>query len=123
MIVTLKREPKNLQTNLEGIYVLRTEIINGKSHWVHESELTAIWNGNNETSPFWMIGDLSDLGGSEIARVISADDVASPQEATTWQLRIDGSFVESNDILVDSFPGTGTSLIERFLGTKKKLSQ
>ena len=118
MIVTLKREAKNLHGDLEGIYVLRTEIINGKSHWVHESGFYAIWYGKQPS--VWVVGDLNDLG-SPTGWIISYDDVASPQEATTWEYYIDDNieFVESNDILVDALPGTGTSLIGRFLGPRK----
>ena len=121
LIVRLKGIVLKFYSKFEGIYVLRTEIVNDHSHWVHESGLFAIWTYYEEGRPYeWIVGDLKDLG-RENGVIITNDDVASPQLATTWNYyNIERKkFFASENIFVDLVPGTGFPLIRWFLGPRK----
>ena len=102
LIVTLKGQSKDAQSSLAGIYVLEPNPINDKPHWLQNSGSEAIWyNKYIKDIGIWAIG----------SRIISFDDVSSPQEATTWQYFDGKDFVVSDDIMVDTFVEAGTCIL------------
>ena len=117
MIVTLKGEAKDAQSGREGIYILGPNLVNGKSHWLQNSGTNAIWY-TKETRG-WHITDQVHLG-NERAGIFSSEDVAGPQEATTWKYykSIGDKLIISDDILVDTYAEPGMSYIHNmeFLG-------
>ena len=103
MTVELKGEAKDAQGTRAGFYILGPNSVNGRSHWLQDSGTNAIWyykqNGN------WKIGDQDDIGSSK-AGIYTSEDVAGPQEATTWEYLSDGKWIISDDISIDNFgPG------------------
>jgi len=52
----------NLYPELFQTYNLRTGIINGRDHWVSDSNEFAIWRSESRRSPVWVIGNLTNLG-------------------------------------------------------------
>ena len=108
LIVTLKGEVKDAQPYIAGTYVLEPKLENGKSHWLQHTGTYAIWWYNNEKK-FWAIGPQDNR---TIVSIISFDNVASPEEATTWQY-FDGAsdrwiISDKKNILVDTFVEKGT---------------
>ena len=99
MIVTLKGEAKNALYSLAGIYVLGTDLVNGKSHWLQDSGSNSIWYDDKKGT--WNIA-AQDYLGSEKANIYSHNDVSGPQVATTWHYYV--GWTTSDDILVE--PGT-----------------
>ena len=112
LIVTAKGEAKDTQSSRAGIYVLGCNTVNSKPHWLQNTGTHAIWY--NEEKEIWAIGLQKSLG-SDTARIYSSDDVASPQEATTWKYYNNKKWITSDDILVDTFvePGTYIQIIYR----------
>ena len=100
----LKGEAKALHSSKAGLYILGSNEVDGKSHWLQDSGTNAIWydkkNGN------WDIGDQENIG-SNIAGIHTSQDVAGPQEATTWKYHSGGDkWIISDDISIDTFgPG------------------
>ena len=90
---------------MAGIYVLGPDLVNGKSHWLQDPGSNAIWYDKRFEN--WKIG--SNLGSSS-ASIISYDDVAGPQVATTWKYYNKKwiAFLPSDDIFVDTFVEPGT---------------
>ena len=103
--VTLKGEAKVAQSSKAGIYTLGPDLVNGKSHWLQDPGSNAIWYDKRFEN--WKIG--SNLGSSS-ASIISYDDVAGPQVATTWKYYNKEwiAFLPSDDIFVDTFVEPGT---------------
>ena len=99
MTVTINGEVENSQlSGIPGTYDLGPNFINGKSHWLQESNSNAIWyNGWGG----WFIGSQDDIINN-IALIISFDGVASPQEVSTWYYYDGSSYIISDDILVES---------------------
>ena len=98
--VELKGRAKNAQGTRAGLYILGPKEVNGKSHWLQDSGTNAIWyykkNGH------WNIGAQDNIGSDN--RVIhTSEDVAGPQEATTWKYTSGGNWIISEDILVFTF--------------------
>ena len=100
MTVELKGEAKDHQGSRAGIYILGPNEVNGKSHWLQDSGANAIWydkpNGN------WKIGMQKNIG-SDVSGIKTSQDVAGPQEATTWRYAGDTEWITSDDILVFTF--------------------
>ena len=100
LIVELKGKAKDAQGNKAGLYLLGPNEVNGKSHWLQDSGINAIWydkpNGN------WKIGIQKNIG-SDFSGLKTSEDVAGPQEATTWQYYSGGKWIISDDILIDDF--------------------
>ena len=103
MTVELKGEAKDAQGTKAGLYILGRNEVNGKSHWLQDSGTNAIWY--DKPNEGWKIGTQKDIG-SNVASIKTSEDVAGPQEATTWHYIISGKWIVSDDILVDTFkPG------------------
>ena len=103
LTVELKGEAKDAQGARAGFYTLGPTSVNGRSHWLQDSGTNAIWYDKQNGD--WNIGILDDIGTSK-ASIYTSENVAGPQEATTWQYHSGGKFIVSDDILVDSFkPG------------------
>ena len=102
MTVKLKGEAKDAQGSKAGLYILGPNEVNGKSHWLQDSGTVAMWY--DKTSGNWNIGPQNKIG-SELSFIYTSEDVAGPQEATTWQYHIGGGkWIKSDDdILVDAF--------------------
>ena len=69
---------------LQGFYNLQPNNVNGRSHWSNKQY--AIWYIPpclKITHATWMIGNKRDVG-KNFGYLHSADDVAEPQEVTTW---------------------------------------
>ena len=104
MIVKLKGRPKSAQGTRAGFYILGPNEVNGKSHWLQDSGTNAIWYDNKDGD--WNLGRQEVIGGSQNLASYTTEDVAGPQEATTWKYNSGGKFIVSDDILVDTFkPG------------------
>ena len=106
MTVELKGEAKDAQGARAGLYILGPNEVNGKSHWLEDSGTNAIWYHKPNGS--WKIGPQDDIG-SNVSGIQSAyEDVADPQEVTTWKYysSAGGKWITSDDILVFTFePG------------------
>ena len=102
MTVKLKGKVKDAQHSKQGLYSLGLNEVNGKSHWLQDSGTNAIWYHNGD----WNIGIQERIGGSKQIALCTNEDVAGPQEATTWKYISDDKWITSDDILVDTFkPG------------------
>ena len=107
MIVTLKGEAKDAHSGMAGIYILGPNMVNGKSHWLQNPGTNAIWYTKEKRH--WHIADQVHLGNDR-AWIFSSEDVAGPQEATTWEY-YDDKWIISDDILVDTYAEPGMSYI------------
>ena len=96
LIVTINGEAKNAQVSngVPGIYVLGPNSINGKSHWLQELGSNAIWYKKGSG---WRIGPQDNIGS-----ILSFDDVATPQQVSTWYYYNGQEYVQSDDIMVES---------------------
>ena len=107
LVVTLKGEAKKAQSSRAGIYVLATEMVNGKSHWLQDTGDSAIWYDKENKD--WNIGLQNEVGSPIPAGLYTNEDVAGPQKATTWKYLDDGKWLTSdNGTSVDTFVETGT---------------
>ena len=103
LTVELKGEAKGAQSTKAGLYILGPNTVNGKSHWLQDSGIHAIWydtpNGD------WNIGTQDSIGNSTAHIFLyTTEDVAGPQEAKVWKYGKDGKWIISEeDILVDTF--------------------
>ena len=103
MTVELKGEAKDAQGTRAGFYTLGPNSVNGRSHWLQDSGTNTIWY--DKPNENWKIGDQDDISSS-ITGIYTPQDVAGPQEATTWKYLSGGKWTISNDILVSTFkPG------------------
>ena len=120
MTVELKGEAKDAQGTRAGFYILGPNSVNGRSHWLQDSGTNAIWY--HKKNGKWKIGKQDDIGSST-AGILTSEDVAGPQEATTWKYHSGDEFIVSDDILVDTFkPGMYINrmrIIWVFLKTEK----
>ena len=106
LTVELKGEAKDARPKEAGIYSLGLNTVDGKLHWLKDSGKRAIWYNKHTGS--WNIGSQDGIG-KRLAPVsiYTFEDVAAPQEATTWHYTSGGKWIMSEDILVDtSEPGT-----------------
>ena len=115
LIVTLKGEAKDAQSSREGIYILGPNLVNGKSHWLQNSGTNAIWYTKDKRH--WHIADQVHLGNDR-AGIFSSEELAGPQEATTWKYYNGDKWIISDDILVDTYAEPGMLYIHNmeFLG-------
>ena len=68
--IHLENEVKNVYgEQVEGFYILQSNMVNGKHYWAHENGTSALWmykdvsiRWNND---FWIIGNKEDLGSSK----------------------------------------------------------
>ena len=95
MVVKLKGKAKDAHSSRTGIYILGPNLVNGKSHWLQNPGTNAIWYFKDH----WNIGDHRNLG-SDKTWIFSPEDVAGPQEATTWKYYND-KWITSKDIFVE----------------------
>ena len=103
LTVELKGEAKDAQGARAGFYTLGPNSVNGRSHWLQDSGTNAIWYDKKNGK--WKIGDQDDISSST-AGIYTSEDVAGPQEATTWEYLSDGKWIISDDISIDNFgPG------------------
>ena len=112
LIVTLKGEANKAQSSKAGIYILGPKPVNGKSHWLQDSGTNSIWLYINDINKgYWHIGPQDDLG-TDIAGIVSYENVASPLKASTWHYSNNGR-TKSDDISVDTFvePGKVPTII------------
>ena len=99
MTVELKGKPKDFQGTRAGLYILGPNEVNGKSHWLQDSGANALWY--DKANGDWHIGDQENIGSTK-SSIYTSEDVAGPQEATTWQHYSGGKWNISDDILVDT---------------------
>ena len=94
MVVKLIGGAKDAQSSMAGTYILGPDKVNQRSHWLQDPGTNAIWyyKGN------WNIADHRYLGSNQ-AWIYSPEDVAGPQEATTWKY-YDRKWIKSKDIFV-----------------------
>ena len=85
LIVALKGALENSMDFVEGLYTLGSNQINGKPHWIQDEEYwiedrgMAIWYKENH----WNIGNIEDLGSSNVI-MYSSGDAVGPYESSTW---------------------------------------
>ena len=109
LTVELKGKPKDLQGTRAGLYILGPNEVNGKSHWLQDSGANALWY--DKANGDWNIGDQENIGSTK-SSIHTSEDVAGPQEATTWKYFSGSKFIVSDDILVDTFkPGMYTNRV------------
>ena len=102
MTVELKGKAKDAQGSRAGLYILGPNEVNGKSHWLQDSGINAIWY--DKANGDWNIGSQEGIGGSKNIGLYTTEDVAGPQEAQVWKYAKDGKWITSEeDILVDTF--------------------
>ena len=107
--VTLKGEALRKQSNIQGIYILQPNIVNGKTCWFKKNGQLAIWylpKGLSNTGKRWILGWQKQLGQA-FGFIASPDDVTEPQEATTWEYH-DGTIIQKSsnpgDVIVANIP-------------------
>ena len=93
----MKGAAKDVWHNLEGTYILGTNLVNGKAHWIQEGGSNALWHYKKYR--FWLIGNIDKLGRLK-ASIYSPDDSIGPLEATTWKYLDNGKWIESTDIAI-----------------------
>ena len=104
--MTLKGEALHSgASNAQGIYILQPNIVNGKTFWLNKNGQRAIWylsKGLSMRRSRWGIGHPEDFGKA-YGWVASPDDVAEPQETTTWEYYNGTIWKTSNpgDVIVD----------------------
>ena len=106
LTVELKWKANDSQGTRAGLYILGPNEVNGKSHWLQDSGTNAIWF--NKKDGTWSIGSQESIGGSKQIGLYTTEDVASPQEATTWKYYRSEweEWITSDDIFVETFgPG------------------
>ena len=96
---------------VSGLYILKSDQINGKPYWVQHKEYwiegrgMAIWNEGEFEN--WNIGDIGDLGSSTVF-IYSSSYTVGPHETVTWNYfkndDIDTSF-ETTDIIISPASG------------------
>ena len=96
--LTLKEEAFTTEclSNTPGIYIMQPNIKNGKSYWINKNGQKAIWylpKGLSKRGNRWIIGFREQIGKA-FGNIASPDDVAEPQEATTWEF-FDGTTIKS----------------------------
>ena len=97
MHVILHGDAKKDKASKEGIYILQTNLVNEKPHWLQENGGSAIWADENVK---WSIGYKINLGGIPCG-IYSPDNVENPLQALTWKYAInDNKWIESKDIVV-----------------------
>ena len=101
IIVKMKGETKKALTStyIEGTYILETDLVNGKAHWIQDSisKLYALWYDKKYGD--WNIGKIGNLGSST-ASIYSPDNSSGPHEATTWKYTNGSKWIESTDIAI-----------------------
>ena len=102
MIVTLEGEAKDAHSSSAGKYILGPDPVNGKPHWLQDQGSKAIWHFKDDEA--WVIGLKEDLG-SILALIASFDEVASPQEATSWQYNDGKEWIKTSDDVLVFIPG------------------
>ena len=95
LVVKLKGGAKDAQSSRAGIYILGPNTVNGKSHWLQDSGKNAIWYYKGH----WNIANHRYLGSHQ-ASIYSPEDVAGPQDATTWKY-YNRKWITSKDIFVE----------------------
>ena len=88
----MKGDAKYAQSTREGAYILTSNLINGKPHWIQNSKRNAIWY--NIDFGVWNIGLLKNLGSIKTG-IVSLDSTnnTSPIEATTWAYVKNGKWI------------------------------
>ena len=82
----LKGKANKTHSSKAGFYNLQSTDVNGKKHWLAENGKRAIWylaKGQSESAR-WRIGLKKNIG-KDVGGLLSPDDTATPQEATTWK--------------------------------------
>ena len=111
LIVTLKGGAKDSQwtNSFAGIYVLGPNLVNDNQHWLQDSgSKGAIWNLKD--TKIWAIGLQDDLGSSRVW-IVSKDEVAGPQEARNWQYFDGPNWIQTSDLMIDTFVKPGAYII------------
>ena len=96
LVVKLKGGAKDAQSSKAGTYILGPNTVNEKPHWLQDPGKNAIWYYKDH----WNIANHQYLGRSH-ASIYSSEDVAGPQEATTWQYYYNRKWIISKDIFVE----------------------
>ena len=95
----MKGETKKALTStyIEGIYILETDLVNGKAHWIQDSKENALWY--DIWLGGWNIGWINKLGSID-ADIHSPDNSVGPLEATNWTYYSNNDWIESTDISI-----------------------
>ena len=92
------------QSGVGGTYFLQRRKINGKIHWIHQSEGFAIW-WDNSSPPSWMIGEFSNLGSTRSKVHGPGNDARSPTKIQRgWKYFAYGWFdIPQDDIQIEDW--------------------
>ena len=97
----MKGAANDVHSSRGGIYILGSNQVNGKVHWIQEGGLNALWYDNKN----WKIGLIKNIG-SGICGIYSKDNSVWPHENTSWKYMKDGKWIETTDLIILSVPGT-----------------
>ena len=102
LIVELKGAAKDIHSSTGGIYILRSNQVNSKAHWIQNGGLNALWYDKDHGD--WSIGDIGNLGSATV-KIYSPDNSVGPLEATIWKYANNGEFIETTNLIILSVPG------------------
>ena len=86
LVVQLRGRAETCQSTRAGTYILQSTDVNGKKHWLAENSNNAIWYLAESQSECarWRIGLKKNIG-KDVGGLLSPDNTATPQKATTWK--------------------------------------
>ena len=85
LIVNLSGALKKSMDFLEGLYILESDVINGKPYWIQDKAYwikkrgMAIWYEKEDDFESWNIGDIEDIGSSTVF-IYSSSYTVGPHE-------------------------------------------
>ena len=92
---------KDYMEYIRGIYILGSNLVNGKPYWIKEDESIALWYNIYDGNGNWSIGNPKDLGSSTSYYLYSSIDESDvPINIISW-FYIDGDeLIETNDVSI-----------------------
>ena len=114
LIVNLNGALKKSMDFLEGLYILESDVINGKPYWIQDKAYwikkrgMAIWYEKEDDFESWNIGDIEDIGSSTVF-IYSSSYTVGPHETSTWNYfnndDDDDTSFETNDVIISPASG------------------
>ena len=113
LIVNLSGALKKSMDFLEGLYILESDVINGKPYWIQDKAYwnkergMAIWYEKEDGFESWNIGEIEDLGNSTVF-LYSSSYTVGPHETSTWNYFVnddDDTTFETTDVIISPSSG------------------